>query len=152
MTARLFDRRLRVSIIVFLIVATAAFAVVTGRRRPATQVPAGAPRSGDTIVIGATGDFALVAPLDLRDPHVAAIAAVLSRASIAVTNFELTLLSSAPPPYPDEEPRWPPATAQAPAALRALGIGAVSLANNHATDYGCHTIAETAVQQCRTSR
>lgn len=96
--------------------------------------------SGDELTIAATGDSLVVKPVS--DPE---IARRLKGASIAVTNLEENLLNPVRIPKADdpEDARWPYGTKRAAQDLRNLGFTIVSLANNHAIDYGTDGLSQT---------
>ena len=75
-------------------------------------------------------------PLNFTDPGLPGVSALLHRASLAIANFEASAAAAPVPNEPESPPRWPFAASEAAADLRQLGIGAVSLANNHAFDFG----------------
>ncbi len=124
------------------VVAAAIVAAVISTRRPSTRITPVAPSDG-ALVVAAAGDAALVSGLAGHDADLRPIAALLHGASVALANFELTLLATPPPATTDDDARWPPASPDAGRALRALGIAAVSLANNHVADYGLDGLEET---------
>ena len=77
-------------------------------------------------------------PLDPNAGDLRGVATILGQASLAIANFELAMVSSpeALPRAVTESPTWPRAMPAAARMLRALGVGAVSLANNHVLDAG----------------
>ncbi len=103
---------------------------------------------GGEIVLALAGDAAVSAPLDPDAPALQAVARLVRGASLGVANFEL---AAAPPPASrpldvTAPPRWPLATSEAAAQLRALGFGAVSLANNHTFDDGAEGLERVQAQ------
>lgn len=120
-----------------------------------TPRPAGAPpatavtptRPTGALTLALVGDAAIAGPLDLRAPELQAVATQLRQASAAIANFELAPagddggdgLASGPP-------RWPTAALTAAADLRALGVSAVSIANDHVFDRGADGLAALQAQ------
>jgi poly-gamma-glutamate capsule biosynthesis protein CapA/YwtB (metallophosphatase superfamily) len=109
---------------------------------PATSlvdIPADGPitvaLAGDTLLFQAVADEARLAPV--RD--------LIAGATIAAANLELNLLGA------DEaraagalpQPRWPFGRDRQASDLRGLGFDLISLANNHATDYGPEGLVAT---------
>ena len=101
--------------------------------------------SGDLLTIAATGDALILRPLSSSDQGMEGVASLLRSASVAVTNLEENLLDTARIPRADnpEDVRWPFGTKRAAQDLRALGFTFISLANNHALDYGPDGLAQT---------
>jgi poly-gamma-glutamate capsule biosynthesis protein CapA/YwtB (metallophosphatase superfamily) len=66
---------------------------------------------------------------------------LLRGASVAVTNLEENLLD--PAHVPGGGVRWPYGTERAASDLRAMGFTMISLANNHAIDYGVDAVGQT---------
>jgi poly-gamma-glutamate capsule biosynthesis protein CapA/YwtB (metallophosphatase superfamily) len=101
--------------------------------------------SGDLLTIAATGDSLILRPLPSSDEGVKGVAGLLRSASVAVTNLEENLLDTARIPRADnpEDVRWPFGTKRVSQDLRALGFTLISLANNHAIDYGADGLAQT---------
>src|SRR5262249_51364056 len=124
--------------VLFLVAATTIYTVLTGRRRP----PATGRGPGGAITIALAGDAAMAVPIDAHDDRLQATASILRGASVAFANFELSAVA-APPPATPADHRWPPAAPRAAEALRGLGVGVVSLANNHAIDYGVEGLRDT---------
>jgi poly-gamma-glutamate capsule biosynthesis protein CapA/YwtB (metallophosphatase superfamily) len=108
--------------------------------QPWASGPATVRGSGDLLTIAATGDSLVIKPL-----HSEPLARLLNSASIAVTNLEENLLDPARIPKADnpEDVRWPYGTKQSAQDLRALGFTMLSLANNHAIDYGVEGLSQT---------
>ncbi len=96
--------------------------------------------SGDVLTIAATGDSLVVKPVIAPE-----IARLLKGASIAVTNLEENLLDPVriPKAGDPDDVRWPYGTKRAAQDLRALGFTIISLANNHAIDYGIDGLNQT---------
>lgn len=138
------NQSVRVAVIVVLTIgaATAAYLTSPGRFSARSASPPAPATTTDELIIGATGDTVLVERLPRSDAGLDAVASLIASTSIAVTNFELTALSE-PPRARNEEPRWPAASPNAPRDVRALGFDAISLANNHAHDYGVEGMRET---------
>src|SRR5690349_13958773 len=76
---------------------------------------------------------------DLFDP---AIVQLLRQSTFSIVNFEGTLNQQGYPGIPKEGPRLA-LHAGAPAVLNSAGFRAVTLANNHAMDYGAEGLADT---------
>jgi poly-gamma-glutamate synthesis protein (capsule biosynthesis protein) len=97
--------------------------------------------SGDVLTIAATGDSFFLKPLNAGGD----VAGLLNGSSVAVTNLEENLLDPARIPRGDnpEELRWPYGTNEVANNLRKLGFTFVSLANNHAIDYGADGLLQT---------
>ena len=129
---RMGQRSSRLALVVVLATAASVAAWLTTPRRGASRTAA-VPGGGLVLALG--GDVAMSAPLDLRSPGVRSVAALLRRSSVALVNFELSA-PAAPEAQAADRPQWPRATPEAAAQLGALGVGAVSLANNHAVDFG----------------
>jgi len=124
------DQRKRVLLVLVLGIGSAVAAWLSTPRRTAAR------REGGPLVIALAGDAAVSMPLDFTDPGLQGVSALLHRVSLAVANFEASAPAAPIPDEPEGPPRWPFAVPEAAAHLRQLGIGAVSLANNHAFDFG----------------
>ncbi len=103
------------------------------------RVAPAAPGSGDApvripatgpITVALAGDTLLVGSPD--DPAATPVFDLVRGATLGLANLEMNLLDDDTPADPA---RWPFAPPRGAATLRALGFDAVSLANNHATDY-----------------
>jgi poly-gamma-glutamate synthesis protein (capsule biosynthesis protein) len=96
--------------------------------------------TGD-LTIAATGDSLILKAIP-ADPHVAKL---LRSASIAITNLEENVLDASRVPAPENpgDVRWPYGTSAIAQNLRKLGFTFVSLANNHAIDYGVAGLRQT---------
>jgi len=107
--------------------------------------PATVRGSGDLLTVAATGDSLILRPLPPSDQSGKGVAGILRSASVAVTNLEENLLDTARIPRADnpEDLRWPFGTKRVAQDLRALGFTLISLANNHAIDYGPDGLAQT---------
>ena len=103
--------------------------------------------SGDTLIIAATGDFLAREPMPGReaDRGYANVVQILKGASLALTTLDQDLLDekSAPAPGESSISRWPYGTIREAKELRDIGFTLVSLANNHATDYGIEGMKQT---------
>jgi poly-gamma-glutamate capsule biosynthesis protein CapA/YwtB (metallophosphatase superfamily) len=111
---------------------------------PPSTPPSSAPPAPQAFTLAVAGDVHFTgrtAPL-LRDPATAfgPIAPVLQGADLALLNLE-TAVTERGTPEPKEFHFRAPATAYA--AVRAAGVDAVSLANNHVLDYGQVGLADT---------
>ena len=137
-----------------------ALVLGTGRHRPPSpataQQPAAVaaeetttttatPSVGPEITIALAGDTYFQGPLADRlaaDPAtaLAPVQPVLAAADLALVNLETAVGEGGRPEPKQYTFRAPPS---ALAALRAAGIDAASMANNHALDYGLEALAET---------
>ncbi len=98
------------------------------------------------LTVAATGDSVITRPIALdSDAALAAVVELLRGATLAITNLEMTLLSTSTAERVRRRhmPRWVFGTAREAAALRSLGFDVVIQANNHATDYGPEGMLET---------
>ncbi len=100
------------------------------------EVPATGP-----ITIAVAGDTVLTRPVESRDAAFTAVRDIVSTATLAFANLDMNVLEQAPPA--DDAAVWPFARPRDVTALRALGIDVVSLANDHATDYGVEGLMAT---------
>jgi poly-gamma-glutamate capsule biosynthesis protein CapA/YwtB (metallophosphatase superfamily) len=111
-------------------------------RRAAIELPARGP-----MTIVATGDSFVMRqlPRDPRDAGAAAAFEIVRAGSLALTNLEENLLTDATARKARSDPaaRWPAGSTLAADELQWVGIDVVSLANNHATDYGLEGLDET---------
>ncbi|MGI5240770.1 CapA family protein [Dactylosporangium sp. CA-139066] len=110
---------------------------------PASAPPAPSPTPADlTLAFGGDVHFTGRTADLLKDPATAfgPIASVLSGADLAVVNFE-TAITTRGTPEPKEYHFRAPVSAYA--AAKAAGVDAVSVANNHALDYGRVGFADT---------
>jgi poly-gamma-glutamate capsule biosynthesis protein CapA/YwtB (metallophosphatase superfamily) len=152
--------RWRLTLVVVLTVVSAGAAWFTtpgpassNRRSPSDGDPDGTvqrapePRSGGSelkrprggpLTLALVGDVAVSVPLDPDAGDLRGVATILEQASLAVANFELAMAATpeALPAAVTGPPAWPRAVPTAARMLRALGVGAVSLANNHVLDAG----------------
>lgn len=158
MTARAPTRRARAGLVLGLSAASAFAAwLTTGRPSsdaaltPAADSPSGPAttvrRPAGALTIALAGDAALSTRIDVRDPAVQPVAALLRQASVTLANFELAAADlSAAADRVTGPPRWPTASPSAAADLRALGVTAVSLANDHVFDRGADGLADLRTQ------
>lgn len=109
---------------------------------PSAQPSPSPTRSDITLAFGGDVHFSGRTLALLDDPQTAfgRIAHVLSRADLAFVNLE-TAVTERGTPEPKEFLFRAPASAYA--AVKAAGIDAVSIANNHALDYGQVGLADT---------
>ena len=137
-----------------------ALVLGTGRDRPATTIdqPSAAaaaaeettattaPRDeGPEITLALAGDTYFQGPLAGRlaaDPEtaLAGVEPMLAAADLALVNLETAVGEDGRPEPKQYTFRAPPAALR---ALRAAGIDAASMANNHALDYGPEALPET---------
>lgn len=106
--------------------------------------PAAIPDQGP-ISIALAGDSSLFAPLDTATPGYAAAIEIVRGATLGFTNLEVDLLDGETARGADAHPapRWvhgSPANAQ---QLREMGFDLISLANNHAVDFGPEGLRST---------
>jgi poly-gamma-glutamate capsule biosynthesis protein CapA/YwtB (metallophosphatase superfamily) len=126
-----------------LILAFASWRVVSQRQMSPMQLRG----SGDTLIIAATGDFLAGEPMPSRetDRGYGDVIRILKGTSLALTTLEQDLLDDKNVPASGESliPRWPYGTIREGKELRDIGFTLVSLANNHATDYGTEGMKQT---------
>ena len=110
-----------------------------GERSPAS-IPAEGP-----IVVALTGDTELRAPVREPDRTAGQPFDLLRTATLAFTNLETALLDRERALEADARPlpRWSFGAATLSGPLRDLGFDLVSLANNHAMDFGPSGLAST---------
>ena len=137
-------RRQRLALVVALATASALGAWLTTPRRVAPRAAADPGRR--EIVLALAGDAAVSAPLDLGAPELEAVAALVRRASLGIANFELSAPAEPLVEDADAPARWPSAVPEAAAQLKRIGFGAVSLANNHAFDFGADGLVHVQAQ------
>ena len=111
---------------------------------PSTEAPRGALGNGEAVTLAFAGDasFENLEQAVVANPQglLSAITPVLSAADVAVVNLETALGSGgerAAKQFTFQVPE------QALDALRAAGIDAVTMANNHGMDYGSGGLADT---------
>ena len=103
--------------------------------------------SGDTLIIAATGDWFAREPMPsdetVRDNG--GVAQILKGASLGLTTLEQDLLDEKKVPTLEKSsvPRWPYGTIRDAKELKRIGFMLVSLANNHAADYGIEGMKQT---------
>ena len=95
------------------------------------------------ITIAVAGDTLLTRPVDPRDAGIAGVRDLMRGAALAFVNLNVNILEETPPAAAPEQASWPFARPRDAAALRDLGVGVVSLANDHAADYGAAGLAAT---------
>lgn len=134
--------------LVVLLSAAAAFAawLTTPRERKAASTATSPAARTGRLTLALVGDAAMSAPVDLRDPALLGVATLLQQASAAIANFELAPGGDVDEDSASGPPRWPTATPTAAADLRALGVTAVSLANDHVFDRGADGLAALQAQ------
>jgi poly-gamma-glutamate capsule biosynthesis protein CapA/YwtB (metallophosphatase superfamily) len=100
---------------------------------------------GDSLTIAATGDSLAPDPLPfgLADPGFFGVVDVLENASLGLTTLEQNLLGQKNHSQPGKLARWPYGTSHQAEDLRRLGMTVISLANNHAIDYGIEGMQAT---------
>jgi hypothetical protein len=103
--------------------------------------------SGNVITIAATGDWCVDASVrsHAKDRQLAGVTDILKGSSAALANLEESLLDSGqiPPPEVNGTIRPPYGTARQARELVDFGITLVSLANNHAMNYGADGLSQT---------
>jgi poly-gamma-glutamate capsule biosynthesis protein CapA/YwtB (metallophosphatase superfamily) len=104
--------------------------------------------SGTNLTIAATGDTALFRPIPSpqTDPGFRDAIAIVQRSSLGLTNLEESLLDPSGPPehIPAGTFLWPYGSTEQAQDLRKAGFSVISLANNHALDYGVSGLEETS--------
>ncbi len=116
----------------------------------ATPLPAASPAHAQApdrrVLLAAVGDVMLARSIGARleangaNTAFAGVSEILAGADIAFANLETAIASGGAPEPKGYTFRAPPIAAD---ALVAAGIDLVSLANNHALDYGPEALAET---------
>ena len=116
----------------------------------ATPLPAASPAHARAparpVLLAAVGDVMLARSIGARleangaDTAFAEVSEILAGADIALANLETAIAAGGAPEPKGYTFRAPPIAAD---ALVAAGIDLVSLANNHALDYGPDALAET---------
>jgi poly-gamma-glutamate synthesis protein (capsule biosynthesis protein) len=108
--------------------------------------PLALPASGP-LTIALAGDVLLTGSIVAveRDPAFTAIRDLVRSADFAAANLEMNLLGREELQRAQARPapRWPFGSERDAATLRSLGFHAISLANDHAADYGPEAIAST---------
>jgi poly-gamma-glutamate synthesis protein (capsule biosynthesis protein) len=109
--------------------------------QPWSNAPMTVRGTGDVLTIAATGDSLILKAI----PSDQGVAKLLQGASVAVTNLEENLLAASRIPKAENpgDVRWPYGTKAIARNLRTLGFTFVSLANNHAIDYGVDGLRQT---------
>jgi poly-gamma-glutamate synthesis protein (capsule biosynthesis protein) len=129
---------------VLLLIATVWWGVVKYNRAKAPVQLRGPQQN---LVIAATGDWLTNGEMLFAksDSGFAGVAKVLQSASLGLTNLEVTLLDPKNIPAPEipGTARWPYGTIHQAEDMRRLGMSVISLANNHATDYGVAGMKQT---------
>lgn len=104
------------------------------------------PQTGP-ITIALAGDLLVTDPLGAaeRDQGFVAARSAVRGATFALANLEMNLrdASEAPPGGTESSSRWPWGGARQAEFLRELGFDAVTLANDHAADYGVDAVLST---------
>jgi len=104
--------------------------------------------TGDSVTVASTGDSLLLKllPSAKSDAGLEGVENLLQSASLAITNLEENLLDPAniPSAADAQEIRWPYGTKKTARDLRRMGFTILSLANNHAIDYGVDSVSRTA--------
>src|SRR5262245_11188059 len=116
---------------------------MTGRdNEPPRPIPASGP-----ITIALGGDVLLSRPLGAaeRDAGFIELGHLVRGAHFAVANLEMNLLGREEALQAEARamPRWPFGSGREASVLEALGIDALTLANDHATDYGTDGLTST---------
>ncbi len=142
--------RRRLFIGVVLAIGAWQAAIARGGAQAPAPVPAAEPRatlSGE-LTFAAAGDSILLRPISVyeKDPAFAGLLALMRNATVAFSNFEMSVFDTARfTPTPQAEygglaVNGPPSSAR---ELKWLGIDVVSRANNHTTDFGVEGMLET---------
>jgi poly-gamma-glutamate capsule biosynthesis protein CapA/YwtB (metallophosphatase superfamily) len=125
----------------------AALLVNRNRHVPETIAPLELPAVGP-LTIAVTGDSLMARPLvrTRDDPAAAGVFDVISRANLAITNLDETLMTqeTARRVRAGGGGKWPFGSEQAARDLRDLGFDVVGVANNHAADYGVEGLTDTS--------
>jgi len=103
------------------------------------------PQTGP-ITIALAGDLLITDPLGAaeRDQGFVAARSAIRGATFALGNLEMNLREAGEPPSPDAQAsRWPWGGERQATFLRELGFDAVTLANDHAADYGVDAVLST---------
>jgi poly-gamma-glutamate synthesis protein (capsule biosynthesis protein) len=108
--------------------------------------PLDIPQTGP-ITIALAGDMLITDPLGAaeRDQGFVAARSAVRGSTFALANLEMNLrdASDAPPSGAESSSRWPWGGARQAEFLRELGFDAVTLANDHAADYGVDAVLST---------
>jgi poly-gamma-glutamate capsule biosynthesis protein CapA/YwtB (metallophosphatase superfamily) len=132
--------------VVLLLLAAVIWWRVLGpnRRKPQVQLRG----SGATLIIAATGGWLTSGAMrsDRTDQGSSGVADILKNASLGLTTLEENLLDEKNIPAAEEQgaPRWLYGTNRDADDLRHVGFTVVSLANNHAADYGVEGLKQTS--------
>ncbi|MEZ5288176.1 MAG: CapA family protein [Vicinamibacterales bacterium] len=126
------SRRGRLALVAGLTAASALAAWLTTPRR----VPQAALAPRGAIVLALAGDLAISDALDARSLDDASRPLAPADRSLAVGNLAVPMRAALDQPAPGEAHRQPDGVADGIPALARLGIGAVSLANDHVMDAG----------------
>lgn len=105
------------------------------------EIPATGP-----ITIALAGDVLITDPLGAaeRDQGFVAARSAVRTATFAIANLDMNLRTeSGPAPPGSGSPRWPLGGSREADFLRELGFDAVTLANDHAADYGVDGLLST---------
>ena len=141
---RVIRKRIAVLAACLLLIAVLLWRTVGSDRR---KSPVQLRGTGETLVIAATGDWFTEAPMPSgkTDRGFASVVDALRSASIGLTTLEENLLDGKNIPQADTPGtiRWPYGTKRQAEDLRRVGMTVVSLANNHATDYGIEGMKQT---------
>jgi poly-gamma-glutamate synthesis protein (capsule biosynthesis protein) len=130
----------------------ALIAIAVAMSGPAfAHTPESSPATGaepaDRFVFAAGGDMiGPFHPLDRSDPGFKEVSTLFQGADVGFANAEGSIFDLASfPGYPAAETGggYPVQTPQATRDIKAIGIGIVSKANNHATDWGAEGLVET---------
>jgi poly-gamma-glutamate synthesis protein (capsule biosynthesis protein) len=128
----------------------AATAGAEASASPAKQHPAGDAEPTEPpgpLTLAFTGDVHFTGRTAKRldaDPALGPIAATLSAADFAMVNLETAITTRGTPQPKKYHFRTPP---EALTALQRSGIDAVTMANNHAVDYGAQGLADSLAAQ-----
>jgi poly-gamma-glutamate capsule biosynthesis protein CapA/YwtB (metallophosphatase superfamily) len=118
-----------------------------------TAAPPPAPQAGPVTLRDSSGPVTLALTGDTMaprgfpqpgaDPAFDAVARIIQRASLGITNLDGQLLNRTSEPGP-AAPRWNAGTTQVAGELRRIGFTLISRANNHGGDGGADAIAATS--------
>jgi len=128
-----------------LVLISAGWRIASHRTR--SEAPVTLRGSGDILTVAAAGDCVIFKPLPFaqEDTGFRDALRIIQNANLAVTDLEENLLdpSNVPPAEASDAVRWPHGAIRQAQDLRRAGFSVVSLANDHALDYGEDGIGRT---------
>ena len=133
------------SLVAVLLLFAATWWGVARYHRPKAPVQLRGPQQN--LTVAATGDWLTngAMPFDNSHSGFAGATNILKNASLGLTNLEVSLLDPKNIPLPEipGTVRWPYGTIRQVEDMRRLGMSVISLANNHAMDYGVAGMKQT---------